>query len=85
MRSWNSSGVLYGECKWRRESALNEGEVKKLFRRELATRSGRPLQPHYLFFSRAGFTGPAQDLAASRQSILVDLNSLDEVLAQAIR
>lgn len=87
--NWDEAGVLYGECKWRRESALNEGEVKKLFLRaervQLTTRSGRPLQPHYLFFSRAGFTGPAQDLAASRQSILVDLHSLDEVLAQVIR
>jgi hypothetical protein len=37
------------------------------------------------FFSRAGFTEPAQALARSEGAILVDLAYLDEVLAEAIR
>lgn len=87
--NWDQAVVLYGECKWKKDNALNEGEVRKLYRRaeqvQLTSRSGRPLKRYYCFFSRAGFTDPARELAMSQNSILVDLPYLDRVLAKAIR
>lgn len=70
-------------------SSLNEREVRKLFQQaeqiQLTTRSGNPLTRRYVFFSRGGFTEPAQALAHSEGAILVDLAYLDEVLADALR
>lgn len=87
--NWDEAIVLYGECKWKLDSSLNEREVRKLFQRaeqmRLVTRNGNPLTLHYVFFSRAGFTEPARALAKSKNAILVDLTYLDEVLAEAIR
>ena len=87
--NWDEAAVLYGECKWKRNSSLNEREVRKLFRQaeqiQLTTRSGNPLVRQYVFFSRAGFTEPAQALARSEGATLVNLAYLDEVLAEAIR
>jgi uncharacterized protein len=87
--NWDEAAVLYGECKWKRTSLFNEGEVRKLFQQaeqiELAAHGGNPLARQYVYFSRAGFTEPAQALAHSKGAILVDLIYLDEVLAAAIR
>ena len=87
--NWDEAAVLYGECKWKRNSDLNEREVKKLLRQtekiQLTTRSGNPFTPHYIFFSRTGFTQSAQALARAEGAILVDLDYLDKVLAEAIR
>lgn len=87
--NWDEASVLFGECKWKRESAFELNEVEKLVERasqlELATRSGQPFTPHYVFFSRSGFTEPAQARAAELGALLVDLAELDRVLAQAIR
>lgn len=87
--NWDEAAVLFGECKWKKESSLSEREVEKLFEQadqvQLATRSGNSFRRHYLFFSRSGFTVPARERAAERGAILVDLQRLDEVLAQAVR
>ena len=87
--NWDEAIVLYGECKWKLDSSLNEREVRKLFQRtekiQLSTRSGNPLARQYVFFSRTGFTEPARALAKSENAILVDLAYLDAVLADAIR
>lgn len=87
--NWDEAVVLYGECKWKRDNALNESEVRKLFQQagqiQLTTRSGSPLARQYIFFSRAGFTEPAQVLAQTEGAVLVGLAYLDEVLAEAIR
>jgi AAA+ ATPase superfamily predicted ATPase len=87
--NWDEAVVLYGECKWKHNSSLSEREVRKLFQQaeqiQLATRSGNPLTRQYVFFSRSGFTEPAQMLAKSEGAILVDLGYLDEVLAKVIR
>jgi hypothetical protein len=87
--NWDEAAVLFGECKWKRESALELSEVEKLVQRAgqvaLETRSGQPFTPHYLFFSRSGFTEPARTRAGELGAMLVDLAELDRVLAQAIR
>ena len=87
--NWDAGAVLYGECKWKRESALTLGEVEKLIERaaqiDLTTHSGRPLAKYYVFFSRSGFTEPAQNAANAVGAILVDLVAFDRVLAQALR
>jgi uncharacterized protein YjbI with pentapeptide repeats len=79
--NWDEAAVLYGECKWKRNSSLNEREAKKLFRQaeqiQLTTRSGNPLTRQYVFFSRAGFTEPARTLARTENAILADLAYLD--------
>jgi AAA+ ATPase superfamily predicted ATPase len=87
--NWDEAAVLFGECKWRSERALELSEVEKLVERagqvELATRSGQPLMPHYVFFSRAGFTEPAKARAAELGALLVDLATLDAGLSRATR
>ena len=87
--NWDEAAVLYGECKWKRDSALNRKEVNKLIQRaeqiQLTTRSGNLLDRHYIFFSRAGFTDQARELALAQGAILVDLQFLDELLSQATR
>ena len=83
------AAVLFGECKWKRESAFELSEVEKLVERAqqvtLETRSGNPFTHHYIFFSRSGFTEPARARATELGAILIDLVELDEVLGQAIR
>lgn len=87
--NWDEAEVLFGECKWKRTSRLKEREVRKLIERAqqvpLATRSGNEFHRQYVFFAREGFTPPAQALAAEVGAILVDLDFLDEVLADAVR
>lgn len=87
--NWDGGAVLYGECKWKRDSALTLSEVEKLVQRaeqiELTAHSGRPLQRHYLLFSRSGFTDPARTAATALGALLVDLEGFDKVLAQATR
>lgn len=87
--NWDEASVLWGECKWKRESALELSEVEKLVERAqqvaLETRSGNPFTAYYVFFSRSGFTEPARARATELGAILVDLTALDAVLAQAIR
>ena len=87
--NWDEATVLYGECKWKHNSALNGKEVKKLLRQaekiQLTTRSGNALAKQHIFFSRTGFTDPAQELARSEGAILVDLDYLEKVLTEAIR
>ena len=87
--NWDEAAVLFGECKWKRESALELSEVEKLVERAqqvtLETRSGNAFAQHYIFFSRSGFTEPARARATELGAILVDLSELDAVLAQAIR
>lgn len=87
--NWDEADALFGECKWKRSSRLNEREIKKLVERseqvELSTRSGNPFRRHYVLFAREGFTPPARALAAEIQAVLVDLPFLDEVLADAVR
>ncbi len=87
--NWDEAIVLYGECKWKHNSSINEREVKKLFQQaeqiHLTTRSGNPLAKQFVFFSRSGFTEPAQTLAKSKGAILVDLDNLDLMLSKAIR
>lgn len=87
--NWDAAAVLYGECKWKRDSALTLSEVEKLAQRaeqiELTTHSGHPLQRHYIFFSRSGFTEPARTTALAMGALLVELTDFDTVLAQATR
>lgn len=87
--NWDAAAVLYGECKWKRESAFTLSEVEKLLERaaqvELTTHSGRPLEKHYIFFSRSGFTDSARTAAEALDAQLVDLMTLDQVLTQATR
>ncbi|MEW5985109.1 MAG: ATP-binding protein [Chloroflexota bacterium] len=87
--NWDEASVLFGECKWKRESLLDEGEVEKLFQQsekvELTTLSGNPFKRYYAFFSRSGFTDAARARARERNAILVDLAALDKILSQAIR
>lgn len=87
--NWDEASALFGECKWKRDSALNEGEVRKLIQRaeqiQLKTRSDNPFKQYYIFFSRSGFTDPAREVAKSVDAILVDLQFLHEVLTDARR
>lgn len=87
--NWDEGQVLYGECKWKRESSLSEREVRKLIQRAeqigLQTSGKHLMQPHYVYFSRSGFTDPARQLARHYHAQLVDLPALDTMLAQAVR
>jgi AAA+ ATPase superfamily predicted ATPase len=87
--NWDQAAVLYGECKWRRATALELSEVEKLVEHSdqigLETRSGNPLRSYYVFFSRAGFTPAALTRISELNALAVDLPALDSVLAQAVR
>ena len=87
--NWDAAMVLYGECKWKRESSFSLSEAEKLVERanqiELTTQGGQPFTRHYILFSRSGFSEPAHHYAASINAQLVDLERLDQVFAQATR
>lgn len=87
--NWDEATVLFGECKWKRTSVFSLAETQKLVSRaaqiSLATQSGRPFTSQYIFFSRSGFSPPAQTYAEEVGAQLVDLTELDRVLGQASR
>lgn len=87
--NWDEGQVLYGECKWKRSSTFGAGDVQKLVARaeqvNLKTRSGRPMKIHYALFSRSGFSPSATGAARALNAHLVDLPTLDTMLAQAVR
>ena len=87
--NWDAASVLYGECKWKRESTLSLSEVEKLVERsaqiELTTQSGQPFAKHYIFFSRSGFSEAARTYAQQVNAQLVDLAAFDSIFAQASR
>jgi len=87
--NWDDAVVLYGECKWKRQSKFTRSDAEKLVDQsekvDLKTRSGRPFQLYYVFFSRSGFTQSAVEYANEINAILVDLETLDDTLRKAIR
>ena len=87
--NWDEAEVLFGECKWTRSSPLSVQDIKNLVERgeqvPLTTHSGNQFHRQYLFFAREGFTPSARALAADAGIFLVDLDFLEEVLAEAVR
>ncbi len=83
--NWRSKHILLGECKWG-ANPVGRGVIRELIEdktplvmKELPHEESK-WTVHYAFFGRAGFTQPAQELAATHDAILVDLVRLDEDL-----
>lgn len=84
--SWQTRDILLGECKWG-QRPVDRQTVRELIerkgprlRRDLS-HEGADWTYHYTLFSRSGFTDAAAKEMSTRGGMLVDLQSLDSVLA----
>jgi len=84
--NWAQRTILLGECKWTAEPLARDA-VRALIEDRAAQvvkaipEAGQGWRVHYAFFSRAGWTAAARELAEAHNSLLVDLKRLDHDLA----
>ena len=85
--NWQTRDILLGECKWG-QRPVDHQVVRELIerkgprlRRDLPQESGGWTY-HYSLFSRSGFTDAAAEEMSAKGGLLVDLQSLDRVLAE---
>jgi len=81
--NWRDRAVLLGECKWGVE-AVGRSVVRELVEKAPLVVPGDGWRVHYAFFARAGFTDAACTEAGSLGALLVDLETLDAGLRQAL-
>jgi uncharacterized protein len=75
--NWRTKDILLGECKWE-QADVGRQVIQTLFdKTEKVLPKSRTWQVHYAFFSRHGFTEPAQELAQSKQALLISLNQIE--------
>jgi AAA+ ATPase superfamily predicted ATPase len=84
--NWQQRALLLGECKWIAEPMARDVvrgliELKAIQVLKTLPDAGQGWQVHYAFFSRAGWTPAARDLALAHHSLLVDLKRLDQDLS----
>lgn len=85
--NWRQKSILIGEAKWRTDP-LGQAVVRELIEEKTSKVKvslpdvGTGWRIFYAFFSRAGFTESARQMAEEHQALLVDLNQLDEDLAE---
>jgi uncharacterized protein len=85
--NWREKALLLGEAKWQPD-AVGRAVVRELIEEKTARvkaalpDGGEGWRFFYAFFSRAGFTDTAQQLAEEYQAQLVDLARLDRDLAE---
>jgi len=85
--NWQTRDILLGECKWG-QRPVDHQVVRELIehkgprlQRDLLQESGGWTY-HYALFSRSGFNDAAAEELSSKGGLLVDLHSLDSVLAE---
>jgi len=75
--NWRTKDILLGECKWEKE-AVGRKVIHTLFdKTEKVLPKSVKWTVHYAFFSRNGFTQPAQDEAQSEGAMLVALPQIE--------
>lgn len=81
--NWRDQAVLLGECKWGVE-AVGRSVIRELVEKTSLVVPGDGWRVHYAFLARAGFTDAARAEADSLGALLVDLETLDADLRQAL-
>jgi len=82
--NWEEKAILLGTCHWSPEPTGHEVLHRLLSQTGRVVPDRKKWQAHYVVFSQAGFTAPAEEVAAERQVRLVDLNTLDADLRAAV-
>ncbi|HRQ42121.1 MAG TPA: ATP-binding protein [Chloroflexota bacterium] len=86
--NWREKALLLGEAKWQPDD-MRRAVVRELIEEKTVKvkaslpDNGEGWRIFYAFFSRAGFTAVAQQMAGEYQAQLVDLTQIDKDLAQA--
>lgn len=80
--SWTDKAILLGECKW------GAGKAGGTVARELRGTTGRVVpgkdwDVHYAVFARAGFSDSERREGEALGAMLVDLDGLEEGLAES--
>jgi AAA+ ATPase superfamily predicted ATPase len=81
--NWREKAVLLGECKWGVNS-VGRSVIRELAEKSVRVVPGEDWRVHYVFFARAGFTDAARAEAEPLEASLVDLETLDADLRQAL-
>ena len=81
--NWRQRQILLGEAKWTGKP-INRKIVRDLMAKAslVVPDEGKDWQVLYAFFSRSGFTDAALNEAHDHQAIMVDLETLGEVLGR---
>lgn len=75
--NWRTKDILLGECKWQKQT-VGRQVIQTLFdKTEKVLPQNAEWSVHYAFFSRHGFTEPAQELAQSKQTLLVSFPEIE--------
>ena len=75
--NWRTKDILLGECKWEKET-VGRKVIRTLFEKtEKVLPKSVQWAVHYAFFSRHGFTLPAQEEAQSQGAMLVALPQIE--------
>jgi AAA+ ATPase superfamily predicted ATPase len=81
--NWREQAILLGECKWGAK-AVGRSVVQELEEKASRVVPGDGWRVYYAFFARAGFTDAARTEAKGLGASLVDLDTLDTDLRQAL-
>ena len=81
--NWRAQAILLGECKWGIEP-VGRPVIRELVAKTPKVAPGEGWQVYYIFFARSGFTEAARSEAAVVGARLVDLETLDADLRQAL-
>jgi len=81
--NWRQKAILLGECKWG-VAPVGRSVIRELAEKASRVAPGEDWRVHYVFFARAGFTDAARAEAESLEATLVDLETLDANLGQAL-
>lgn len=80
--NWKEQAILLGECKWGQDG-IDLKTVRELLDKTPLVVPGAGWQVYYAFFSRYGFTEPAQAAAKEVDALLVGLDEIDVGLREA--
>jgi len=81
--NWRDRAILLGECKWGAD-AVDRSVIRELVDKAPKVVPGADWRVSYAYFARSGFTDAAREEAQKAGSLLVDLQTLDADLRQAL-
>jgi hypothetical protein len=81
--NWRDHAILLGECKWGTD-AVDRAVIRELVEKAPKVVPEADWRVSYAYFARSGFTDAAREEAQKVGSLLVDLQTLDADLRQAL-
>lgn len=81
--NWRDKAILLGECKWGVD-AVGRSVIRELVGKAQKVVPGEGWQTYHAYFARAGFTEAARREAQIMGALLVDLETLDRELKNAL-